>query len=96
MEFGSKSESGAVLKDHIKLMETGKGIMREIEVSGVSQGHQVKIMPGKNLKKVSKTLYLVEDTGVYLEVLTEGITPQVGSEGIYLPLNSKVSYVLLF
>jgi hypothetical protein len=96
MEFGSKSESGAVLKDHIKLMETGKGIMREIEVSGVSQGHQVKIMPGKNLKKVSKMLYLVEDTGVYLEVLTEGITPQVGSEGIYLPLNSKVSYVLLF
>lgn len=96
VEFGAKSESGAVLKDHIKLMESGKGITREMEISGVPQGFQVKIMPGKTLKKVSKTLYLVEDTGAYLEVLTEDVEPQVGTEGIYLPLNSKLSYVLLF
>ncbi|MBN7817449.1 3-keto-disaccharide hydrolase [Algoriphagus pacificus] len=96
MEFGAKSASGLTLKDHIKLMEDGKGVVREMEISGTSQGYQVKIMPGKSLKKVSKTLYLVEDTGAYLEVLTEDATPQVGSEGIYLPLKSKLSYVLLF
>ncbi|WP_296705983.1 DUF1080 domain-containing protein [Algoriphagus sp.] len=96
VEFGAKSESGAILKDHIKLMETGKGILREMEISGVPQGFQVKIAPGSSLKKVSKTHYLIEDTGAYLEVLTEDVEPQIGAEGIYLPFNSKLSYVLLF
>ncbi|MEN2281038.1 DUF1080 domain-containing protein [Algoriphagus sp. SE2] len=96
VEFGAKLESGAILKDHIKLMETGKGIFRELEISGAPQGYQVKIAPGNTLKKVSKTLYLIEDTGVYLEVLTEDAEPKIGTEGIYLPFNSKLSYVLLF
>lgn len=96
MEFRAVTESGAKLKDHIKLMESGKGLFRELEFSETNQGLMIKIMPGAALKKVSKTLYLIEDTGAYLEVLTEDVDPKVGKEGIYLPLNSKLSYVLMF
>ena len=99
MEFKATTSNGGVLKDHIQLMSNGKGIVRTLQLSGDGSSYRIKALPGKSLKKVSKTLYLIEDTGAYLEVLTEEVTPTVGFSadgGIYLPFNSTLSYVVLF
>ncbi|MBN3518487.1 DUF1080 domain-containing protein [Algoriphagus lutimaris] len=97
--FNAKTSNGGEMKDHIQLMSSGKGITRTIQLSGAGS-YMIKVLPGSSLKKVSKTLYLIEDTGAYLEVLTDGVTPQLGSseegEGVFLPLNSNLSYVILF
>lgn len=100
MQFGGKTASGATLVDHIKIMENGDGISRELQLSDGAEQFMIKVIPGKMLKEISKNLYLVEDTGAYIQVLTDGVKPQQGNvdseDGIYLPLNSKLSYAVLF
>jgi hypothetical protein len=98
--FDSKSETGTMLSDHLKLMENGQGIIRNLDLKGSDQNYLIKVSAGKQLKKISSNLYLIADTGVYLQVLSEGISPQsakVDSEdGVYLPITSKLSYAILF
>jgi hypothetical protein len=100
MQFDAATSTGAKLTDHIKIMENGDGISREIEISDQSQTFMIMVIPGKSLKEISKNLYLVEDTGAYIQVLTDGVKPQQGNvnstDGIYLPLKSKLSYAVLF
>ncbi len=98
--FSSKAESGAEVSDHIKLMENGQGLTRSIEVKGGKQTYLIQVAPGKQLKQISTNLYLIEDTGVYLHVLSSGVKPQQGKfeseEAVFLPLSEKLSYALLF
>lgn len=98
--FDSKSESGAMLSDHLKLMENGQGIVRNLEFKDADQTNLIKVSPGKKLRKISSNLYLIADTGVYLQVLTDGVLPQISKvdseDGIFLPITSKLSYSILF
>lgn len=97
MVFGATTASGATLTDHVQLTADGQGLKRTLELAGSGGSFMVKVLPGKKLKEISKNRYLVEDTGVYLQILTDGVSPKTGSgDGIYLPLNSKLSYALLF
>lgn len=98
--FDSKSESGAMLSDHLKLMENGQGIVRNLEFKDADQTNLIRVSPGKKLRKISSNLYLIADTGVYLQVLTDGILPQISKvdseDGVFLPITSKLSYAILF
>ncbi|SDZ13498.1 protein of unknown function [Rhodonellum ikkaensis] len=98
--FDSKSETGTMLSDHLKLMDNGQGIVRNMDLKGSGQAHLIKVSAGKQLRKISSNLYLIADTGVYLQVLSEGVSPQASKvdseDGIFLPITSKLSYAILF
>lgn len=96
VRFASQSQDGLGLKDQIQVMADGKGIDRTIELSGNSSPMKVRVAPGKVLTKVSDNLFWIEDSGLFLKVNVAGQMPQVGTDGIYLPITSTLSYSLLF
>lgn len=96
VRFSSQSQDGLGLKDQIQVMADGKGIDRTIELSGNSSPMKVRVAPGKVLTKVSDNLFWIEDSGLFLKVNAAGQVPQVGTDGIYLPITSSLSYSLLF
>ncbi len=93
VKFMSVSKDGIQLKDQIQVKADGKGIDRILELSGNSASMLVCVAPGKTLTKVSDNTYLVEETGVFL---VSGQAPKVGTDGIYLPVTTALTYSLLF
>lgn len=96
VRFASQSQDGIGLKDQIQVMADGKGIDRIIDLTGNSSPMKVRVAPGKVLTKVSDNLFWIEDSGLFLKVNVAGQMPQVGTDGIYLPITSTLSYSLLF
>lgn len=96
LTFTSKSEDGKELKDKVQVMSDGKGLSREILLSGNSSQLLVRVAPGKVLTEVAENLYWIEDSGLYLKLNVAGQKPQVGADGIFLPVTSSLSYSLLF
>ncbi|MBN7813658.1 DUF1080 domain-containing protein [Algoriphagus sp. H41] len=93
LKFMSESKDGIRLNDQVKVKADGKGIDRILELSGNSTSMLVCVAPGKTLTKVSDNSYLIEETGMFL---VSGQTPQVGAEGIFLPVTTSLTYSLLF
>ena len=94
VKFSAKSKDGFELKDQIQATEDGKGIERSLELSGNTTPMMIRVAPGKVLTTVSDNLYWIEDAGIFLKV--SGQKPQVGADGIFLPITSTLSYSLLF
>lgn len=96
VSFSSKSADGMELKDQIQVKADGKGIDRSVSLSGNSAPMMIRVAPGKILTPVSDTLYWIEDSGLFLQMKVSGQKPQVGAEGIFLPITSALNYSLLF
>lgn len=94
VRFSSKSKDGNELKDQIQAKADGKGIDRTLELTGNTAPMLICVAPGKVLTEVSDDLYWIEDSGIFLKV--SGQKPQVGAEGIFLPITSSLSYSILF
>ncbi|MFN4000352.1 DUF1080 domain-containing protein [Algoriphagus sp.] len=96
VSFSSQSKNGLELKDQIQVMPDGKGVDRKIELSGSSAPLKIRVVPGKVLTKISKNLFWIEDAGLYLKVSSSDQKPEVGADGIFLPITTALSYSLLF
>lgn len=96
VRFTSKSKDGLELKDQIQVKSDGKGVDRTIELAGNSAPMMIRVAPGKVLTEVADDLYWIEDSGLYLKVNVSGQKPQVGADGIFLPITTSLSYSLLF
>lgn len=94
VKFLSQSQDGIELKDQIQVRADGKGVDRTVELSGNPAPAKIRVAPGKVLTQVSNELFLIEDSGIYLKV--SGQKPQVGADGIFLPITSTLTYTLLF
>ncbi|WP_343854437.1 DUF1080 domain-containing protein [Algoriphagus jejuensis] len=94
VRFSTKSKDGLELKDQIQGKADGKGIDRSLELSGNSTPLMIRVAPGKVLNEVSDNLYWIEDAGIFLQVA--GQKPQVGADGILLPITTTLSYSILF
>jgi len=94
--FTAETETGELLRDHLKLLEDGRGIQRNLDYQGSDNSQFIQVSEGTGLMEISSGLYLLENPGLYLQIHTSGVTPQSGTDGIYLPVNSKISYSLLF
>lgn len=94
VRFVAKSKNGIEMKDQIQVKADGKGIDRTLELSGNTAPMMIRVAPGKVLTEVSDNLFWIEDLGIFLKV--SGPKPQVGAEGIFLPITSSLSYSLLF
>jgi hypothetical protein len=95
VRFSSISES-LELKDRIQVMPDGKGVNRDLELTGNTTPMMIRVAPGKVMTVVAENLYWLEDSGLYLKVNGAGQKPQVGTDGVYLPITSALSYSLLF
>lgn len=96
VRFSSKSSDGIELTDQIQVMAEGKGIDRTIELTGTSTSMKIRVAPGTVLTEIADNLYWIEDSGLYLKVTVSGQKPQVGADGIFLPITSSLTYSLLF
>jgi len=96
VSFSSKSAKGMELKDQIQVKTDGKGIDRTLELAGNSTPMLIRVAPGKTLTPVSENLYWIEDSGLFLQVKASGQKPQVGADGIFLPITGALNYSLLF
>lgn len=96
LKFSSKSKNGLELNDQIQVMIDGKGVDRKIELAGNSTPMKIRVAPGKVMTEISENLYWIEDSGLYLKVSSSDQKPEVGADGIYLPITTALSYSLLF
>ncbi len=98
--FTGKTENGNSFTDHLKLSSDGTSLQRNIQLTGLPVGNSVQVANGGKLKKISDTLYLIEDLGIYLQVADKNVIPTqmpVGdATGIFLPFNGNLSYSLIF
>jgi hypothetical protein len=98
--FTGMTDSGNAFTDHLKLNSDGTGLERSIQLSGTPVGTSIQIAEGGGLKKISDTIYLIEESGLYLRVADKGMIPTQmptdGGQGIFLPFNGNLSYYLLF
>ncbi|SEG09362.1 protein of unknown function [Algoriphagus boritolerans DSM 17298 = JCM 18970] len=96
VKFSSQSVDGQSLTDQIQVLADGKGIARKIELSGNSTPMKIRVAPGKVLTAIADDLYWIEDSGLYLKVERADQKPEVGKDGIFLPVTTSLSYNLLF
>jgi hypothetical protein len=96
VKFSSKSKNGLELTDQIKVITDGKGVERKIELSGNSTPIKIRVAPGKVLTEISENLFWIEDSGLYLKVSSSDQKPEIGGDGIFLPITTSLSYSLLF
>jgi hypothetical protein len=100
MVFKGKTETGNIFTDHLKVKADGTGIERTIHLSGAPLGSSIQVVAGGGLKKISETIYLIEEIGLYLQVADKGVIPTqmptADGQGIFLPFNGNLSYSLLF
>lgn len=96
VKFSSQSGNGLALTDQIRVLSDGKGVDRQIELSGNSAPMKVRVAPGKVLTAISDNLYWIEDSGLYLKVTSPTQEPEVGTDGIFLSITTSLSYNLLF
>ncbi|WP_057936117.1 3-keto-disaccharide hydrolase [Algoriphagus resistens] len=90
--------AGESVKDEINVLDSGKGLHRS--VSGIADGYY-RIAAGTEIQKIKKGLYLLPETGLYLEYdeATYGAPvthATAGGEGIFLPAKGNIVYNLLF
>ncbi|WPR77485.1 DUF1080 domain-containing protein [Algoriphagus sp. NG3] len=90
--------AGETVKDEIKVLESGEGISRT--VTGIGNGFY-KVAAGTEFQKVSKGVYLLPETDVYLQYdeasFGAPVTKSVdGTAGIFLPTKGNIVYNLLF
>ncbi|MBC6366174.1 DUF1080 domain-containing protein [Algoriphagus sp. AK58] len=84
------------LKDRIQIMTDGKGLNREIELTGNSTPMMVRVAPSQQLFQVAENLYWLEESGLFLKINQAGQKPLQGADGLFLPITTSLSYSLLF
>ena len=98
--FTGLTDSGNAFSDHLKLNSDGTGLERTIQIAGIPVGTTVQVAAGGGLKKISDIIYLIEESGLYLQVADKGVIPTqmptADGQGIFLPFNGNLSYSLLF
>jgi hypothetical protein len=98
--FTGMTDSGNAFSDHLKLNSDGTGLERSIQLAGTPVGTSIQVAEGGGLKKISDTIYLIEESGLYLRVADKGMIPTqmptADGQGIFLPFNGNLSYSLLF
>lgn len=92
---------GANVSDELRVLENGHGIKRTISAETPQSNLYVRLAEGSTIEPLQDGLYLVDGKSYYVQVEDAGgAQPQVrmqnGRSELIAPLQSKISYTLLF
>lgn len=91
---------GATVNDATTVMENGQGLHREITVQNPADNLFVRIASGKSIDTVSDGLYTLDDKSYYIRMDDPSVKPIVrdaaGGKEIIVPIQTKISYSILF
>ncbi|HEY0054851.1 MAG TPA: family 16 glycoside hydrolase [Pedobacter sp.] len=91
---------GMNVTDIIRPSNNAQGLTREIVVQNASDGVFAKIAESKTIREVSKGRYVIGDKAYYLRLNDAGARPVLresnGQTELLMPVNSKISYSIIF
>lgn len=91
----------ARIQDAIRPLENGQGIRRTINIQNPGENLYARLAQAKEIKLISKNLYLIGDKSYYLRVEnTSGAKPIVrnieGNQELLISVHDKLVYSILF
>ncbi|MCK7554981.1 hypothetical protein MKQ70_08170 [Chitinophaga sedimenti] len=92
---------GATVTDQVRVAENGRGIVREISVTGAPSDLYAKLAEGSQIESIGKDLYLVDGKAYYLQLQDAGgakavVRESAGVKELIVPVRGKLSYSILF
>lgn len=90
---------GVSVNDEIRVIGDGKGVRRTLSIQNAPENLYLRLAAGSSIKETSSNRYLVDDQTYYIEV-DESEKPLIrsseGREELLIPVQSEISYSILF
>ncbi|WP_207435914.1 3-keto-disaccharide hydrolase [Sabulibacter ruber] len=92
---------GASVQDAFRIIESGRGLQRELNIQGPASGLYARVIDGEKIEDAGKGMYLVDDKAYYVRLDDlAGAKPIIrtvnGRQELIVPVRSKLVYTLLF
>jgi hypothetical protein len=89
------------VEDVIRVMDNGEGLRREISVQTPVSGLYARLAEAENISEVSNGLYVIQNKSYYIRIDNAGNSKPVirdsnGRKELIIPVESKISYAILF
>jgi hypothetical protein len=89
----------ASVEDEIRVIGDGKGVRRTLHIQNSPENLYARLAAGSSIKEIENNRYLVDDQTYYIEV-DESAKPLIrsseGHEELLIPVQSEISYSILF
>jgi hypothetical protein len=92
---------GIMVNDAISVTENNQGIHREITIAHAPDNLYVRLAEASTIEQLEEGMYLVDDKSYYLKIDNAGgaipiIREQNGRKELVIPIQTKLSYSILF